>query len=441
MARRSRRRILPEPFEVQIESLSHEGRGICHHNGKIVFVFAALPGERVKIQINKSTKKYAEASVVEILQASPLRIQPQCPHFSVCGGCSMQHVSSATQIDIKRQAVLEMFNHAGINIDHVIPPLTAEPWGYRRKARLGAKFVRKKQRLLVGFRERNKPYLADMQSCHILVESVGQHLPELMTLIGGLQARETIAQIEVAADDDHTMLVFRHLEPLVNEDKQALETFARNTGFWVQLQPAGPDSMHPLYPQQQSLRFKPLPDSDIVIRFKANDFIQVNAAINQQMVRQALDFMDLTSSDEVLDLFSGLGNFTLPMARLAKQVTGIEGDQAMVQRAKASALENDIHNTQYFAADLTDVDSSWPWLQKSYNKILLDPPRSGAFEIIQKISALGASSIVYVSCQPSSLVRDAQELIHAGYQLTDLGLMDMFPQTAHVETMAVFTKE
>lgn len=441
MSRRNRRRVLPEPFEVEIESLSHEGRGICHHNGKIVFVFAALPGERVKIQINKTTKKFAEATVIEVLKASPLRIEPQCPHFTVCGGCSMQHVSAETQIAIKQRAVLEMIKHAGIDIDHVLEPLTAHPWGYRRKARLGVKYVKKKQRLLVGFRERNKPYLADMQTCHILVESVGFHLPELMSLIEGLQARETIAQIEVAADDDHTMLVFRHLEPLSDSDIAALETFARQTGFWVQLQPAGPGSMHPLYPPQQELHFKPIADSDIAIRFKANDFTQVNAAINQQMVNQALHYLDLQPSDKVLDLFSGLGNFTLPMARLAQQVTGIEGDEVMVKRAKENALEHGIDNTQYYAADLTKIDPAWSWLKPAYDKILLDPPRSGALEIIQQLKQSEAAVLVYISCQPASLVRDAEELCAAGYQLTHLGLMDMFPQTAHVETMAVFKRQ
>jgi 23S rRNA (uracil1939-C5)-methyltransferase len=440
MARRSRRPQLPEPFEVTIEGLSHEGRGISHHNGKIVFVFAALPGERVKIQINKTTKKFSEASVIEVIQASEHRIQPHCPHFSMCGGCSMQHISSDYQIALKQASILEMMEHAGVKIDEVIAPITSHPWGYRRKARLGVKYVIKKERLLIGFRERNKPYLADMQSCQILIEEVGQHLQDLMQLISTLDAKQSIAQIEVAADDEHCALVIRHLNPLSDSDIQELTRFAQASGFWIQLQPQGPDSITTLYPEQQSLAFKPLADSTIRIDFRPSDFTQVNTEVNQQMVRQALDFLDVQPDDTVLDLFCGLGNFTLPVAQLAAQVTGVEGDQLMVSRARANALQNDIKNTEYYVADLTRVDAQWAWLKKSYNKILLDPPRSGAFEIIQRIASLNPSIIVYVSCQPSSLVRDAKVLQQSGYRLTHLGLMDMFPQTAHIESMAVFKK-
>ena len=440
MARRSRQRVMPEPFEVDIENLSHEGRGISHHNGKTIFVFGALPGERVKIELNKSNKTYAEATAIEVIKASPDRIEPHCPHFKMCGGCSLQHVSQDTQLRLKQESLLEMLQHAGIEIGEVLPTITSKPWGYRRKARLGVKFVQKKGRLLVGFRERNKPYLADMDSCAILVERVGLHLTDLMALIGAMDARETIAQIEVASDDEHCMLVFRHLKDLSETDLERLTQFAKDSGFWVSLQPQGPDSIHPLYPELQELRFKPLPDKDISIRFKANDFTQVNAAVNQAMVQQALSFLDLQADDKVLDLFCGLGNFTLPMALQAKQVTGVEGDEAMVQRARDNALEHDITNTEYFAEDLTQVEYKPRWMKQRYDKILLDPPRSGALEIVQKLKPMGASTIVYVSCQPTSLVRDALILCKQGYHLTHLGLMDMFPHTAHVESMAVFKK-
>jgi 23S rRNA (uracil1939-C5)-methyltransferase len=440
MARRQRRQTLPEPLEVKIESLSHEGRGIAQHNGKIVFVFAALPGERVLIRIDKATRKYSEASVIEVLEPSPDRIEPLCPHFTVCGGCSMQHVDAAMQLEMKQQSVLGMMQHAGINIGEVMPPLRSEPWGYRRKARLGVKYVLKKQRLLLGFRERNKPYLADMQSCRVLVEQVGMHLTDLMQLIDAMDAQRSIAQIEVAADDQHTVLVFRHLEALSEADLQRLTRFAQDTGFWVQLQAQGPDSMQALYPPQQTLYFRPLADSDIRIAFGAADFAQVNNAINQQMVGQALDMLELQADDRVLDLFCGLGNFTLPMAARVSQVIGVEGDEAMVARAKHNALDNDIHNTSYYCADLTRVDKQSSWLRQKYDKVLLDPPRSGAFEIMESVSALGARIIVYVSCQPSSLVRDARVLVDSGYRLSHFGMMDMFPQTAHVESMAVFRR-
>ncbi len=441
MSRRNRKRQLPEPFEVTIEGLSHEGRGICHHNGKIVFVFAALPGEVVKIQINNTTKKYSEASVTEVISASPDRIQPHCPNFTVCGGCSMQHVSSETQLRLKQQSVREMVEHAGIEVGEWLPALVTEPWGYRRKARLGVKYVIKKERLLIGFRERNKPYLADMQQCPILIERVGQHLPELMELITGLEARDSIPQIEVAADDENCMLVFRHLKPLSEKDRAKLYRYAVDSGFWVQLQPGGADSVTPLYPEQQILRFKPLQDNDLSIRFKSSDFTQVNADINQQMVRQALGFLDIQADDQVLDLFCGLGNFTLPMAQRAKQVIGVEGDEAMVARAKENALEHGLVNTEYFASDLTKIDASDVWMKQKFDKILLDPPRSGAFEIAEHLPAMQAKTIVYVSCQPSSLVRDARLLCDKGYRLTHLGMMDMFPQTAHIESMAVFSRK
>jgi len=441
MSRRKRRRENPPPFDVTIESLSHEGRGIAHHNGKIVFVFAALPGERVRIQINKSNKKFSEASVLEVLEASAQRIEPRCEYFGQCGGCSMQHLSDTDQLALKQQSVLEMMQHATIDIGTVLPPLRGDSWGYRRKARLGVKYVIKKQRLLIGFRERNKPYLADMQRCPILIDRVGQHLTDLMELIGGLDAYDKIAQIEVAADDEHCQLVLRHLVALSDHDLDQLRAFAINSGLWLQLQPEGPDSVVNLYPQQQALYFKPLADDALSIHFKATDFTQVNASVNQQMVKQALDLLELEADDRVLDLFCGLGNFTLPLARRVQQVTGVEGDAAMVARARENARQLGIDNSEYFAADLSKVDASAAWLKTGYDKILLDPPRTGAMEILQHIKSLKATIIVYVSCQPSSLVRDAKVLCDAGYQMTHLGLMDMFPQTAHVESMAVFRRK
>lgn len=440
MSKRSRRRTLPPPMDVTIESLSHEGRGICHHNGKIVFVFAALPGEKVRIQITKTSKKFDEAKVIEVLEPSAKRIQPLCPHFSVCGGCSMQHIDDQTQIELKTQSVREMLDHAGLKPETFLPPLQYQPWGYRRKARLGVKFVRKKDRLLIGFRERDKPYLADMQSCEILDPRVGKRLTDLMALISGLEARETIAQIEVAADDDHCVLVLRHLEPLSSGDRQQLLQFARQSDFWLQLQPKGPDTTHPLYPEQQQLYLNPLPDNGLKIRFQPSDFTQVNNNINRKMVVQALKLLDLKPGERVLDLFCGLGNFTLPMALNCESVIGVEGDEAMVNRARENARTEGVENTEYFSADLMQDCSDRRWMKQRYDKILLDPPRSGAQMIAENIERLGAQRIVYVSCQPSTLARDAQIICAKGYRLTHFGLMDMFPQTAHVESMAVFEK-
>ncbi|MFT4607614.1 MAG: 23S rRNA (uracil1939-C5)-methyltransferase [Urechidicola sp.] len=440
MAGRKRRNRLPEPSNVVIESMSHEGRGIAHVDGKTVFVFGALIGEEVKIQIRKSHRKYDEAITLEVIQAVEARIKPKCAAFKVCGGCSLQHMSSDDQVAFKQQSLLDTMQHAGVTIGNVMPALLSHPWGYRKKARLGVKFVRKKERLLVGFRERSAPFLADMAQCEVLIPEVGHHLDDLCALIDGLDAKETIPQIEVAADDDHIALVFRHLDDLTEHDRAALTLFAKNTGFWLQLQSAGPDSVVNLYPEQQVLSFMPLKDDNIKIGFSPVDFIQVNTEINQQMVAQALHHLDLKPTDRVLDLFCGLGNFTLPMARRCAQVTGVEGDEAMVGRARQSASDNQIENTEYFATDLTQPEADASWMRAKFDKILIDPPRSGAMEIAEIINRFKAQKIVYVSCQPSSLVRDSKIICSHGYKLEHLGIMDMFPQTAHVESMAVFSK-
>lgn len=438
MASRKRSHRLREPATVVIEAMSHEGRGIAHINGKTVFVFGALAGEEVKIQIRKSNRKYDEAVTLEVIKASELRIMPKCAAFAVCGGCSLQHMSNDDQVQFKQQSLLDSMQHAGVQVGAVLPALRSKPWGYRKKARLGVKFVLKKDRLLVGFRERNTPFIADMARCEILTAEVGERLGELCAVIDGLDAKQTIPQIEMAADDDHIVLVFRHLEDLSAADREALTLFAKSTGFWLQLQPAGPDSIVNLYPEQQVLRFAPLATEDIRIDFSAVDFIQVNTEINQKMVAQALQLLDLKPTDKVLDLFCGLGNFTLPMARRCARVTGIEGDPAMVERARKSAMENKIDNIEYHIADLTKPDLEPSWMSEQFNKVVIDPPRCGAMEIIRIIHRFKADKVIYISCQPSSLVRDSKILCDHGYKLDHLGVMDMFPQTAHVESMAVF---
>ncbi|MDH5354899.1 MAG: 23S rRNA (uracil(1939)-C(5))-methyltransferase RlmD, partial [Gammaproteobacteria bacterium] len=266
-------------------------------------------------------------------------------------------------------------------------------------------------------------------------------LQELAELIEQLDARESIPQIEVAADDDRIVLVFRHLQVLSETDLEKLCVYAQQSGFCVQLQPGGPDSITNLYPQEQSLNLKPVPEEDIRINFSAIDFVQVNHDINQQMVAQALKHLDLNREDRVLDLFCGLGNFTLPMARRCTSVTGVEGDLAMVKRAKENAQANQIENTEYYAADLSLLDMDRPWMKRTFDKILLDPPRSGAMELVENIKRFKASIIVYISCQPTSLVRDSKIICDSGYDMTHLGVMDMFPQTAHVESMAVFKRK
>jgi 23S rRNA (uracil1939-C5)-methyltransferase len=421
--------------------MSHEGRGIARVNGKTVFVFGALTGETVRIQILKSTRNFDQATTLEVIEPSAQRITPRCEAFQVCGGCSLQHLGSEDQVALKQQTLLDMMAHAGVHIGDLLPPLRASAWGYRKKARLGVKYVAKKGRVLVGFRERNTPFIADMHSCEVLLPQLGHNLDLLSELIGQLDARAQIPQIEVAADAEHIQLVFRHLQDLSGHDLNLLIDFARQHGFYLQLQPGGPDSVHNLYPEQQQLYLDPLNNGEIRIAFNALDFVQVNSEINRQMVAQALRLLDLQPADRVLDLFCGLGNFTLPMAQNCGQVTGIEGDQAMVDRARESATSGNLGNTDYHVADLTQPDTNFPWMRQRYDKILLDPPRSGALEMAQLIGCFKATRIVYVSCQPSSLVRDAAIICAQGYNMTHLGIMDMFPQTAHVESMAVFERK
>jgi 23S rRNA (uracil1939-C5)-methyltransferase len=439
--RRSRRARRSEPREVRIEAMSHEGRGITHVNGKTVFVFGALLGEKLLIQVQQSNRNFDQATTLEVIEASPQRIEPRCAAFQTCGGCSLQHLANDDQLALKQQSVLDMMAHARVDVGEVIPALRGDDWGYRKKARLGVKNVPAKGRVLVGFRERSAPFIADMLRCEVLIPQVGHRLELLSQLIGQLEARAQIPQIEVAADDNQVLLVFRHLQPLCEQDRKLLIEFAKAHDFLIQLQPGGPATVHNLYPQQQSLVFDPLGDGSLKIGFGALDFVQVNTGINQQMVAQALEFLDLQPQDRVLDLFCGLGNFTLPMARKCAQVTAIEVDTAMVERARGSAVANDIHNTEYHAVDLTSPETGYAWMQQEYDKILLDPPRSGAQEMAELIGKFNANCIVYVSCQPSSLVRDAAIICDQGYRMTHLGIMDMFPQTAHVESMAVFQQK
>ncbi len=442
MSRRNRRHQRPrEPRELEIESLSHEGRGIARINGKTVFVSAALPGERVLARIVRGRRKFDEATTVEVLQASPARIVPRCAAFAVCGGCSLQHLSAGDQLAHKQQTLLAMMAHAGIEIGALLPPLVGETWGYRQKARLGVKYVDGKGRALVGFRERDTPFIADMHRCEVLLPQVGHQLEALSALIGGLEARRSIPQIEVAADDTRVQLVFRHLQPLSSADRERLVEFAKATGFYLQLQPGGPGTVHDLHPQGQSLAYDPLGDGRLRIEFKATDFVQVNAGINRQMVAQALDLLELSPEHRALDLFCGLGNFTLPMALRCGRVTGVEGDEAMVGRARDAARANGIDNAEFAVGDLSRADPGLPWMRQRYERILLDPPRSGAPEMAAQVAALGAGRIVYLSCQPSSLVRDAAIICAQGYRLSRLGIMDMFPQTSHVESMAVFERQ
>lgn len=430
-------------MQATIESLTLEGLGVAHVDGKTVFIEGALPGEQITFRYTSHKAKHDEGKVETVLQASPERVTPKCQHFGVCGGCSWQHIAVEAQIRHKQQAMLDQLQRIGkVQPQTVFTPLTAEAWGYRRKARLGARWVRKKDKALVGFREKDGGFLAELHRCEILHPSVGEHLTDLQALVGSLEAREAIPQIEMAVGDNATALVVRHMQALSSADMDKLLAFAHAFGYQLYLQPKGPETVHCVYPDSPELYYAH-PQFNTRVDFTPLDFFQVNQAINRQMVARALELLAPAAGDTVLDLFCGLGNFTLPLARQVQQVIGVEGDLAMVQRARAAAQANGINNTDYYACNLMGEDlQREPWLQRHrYNKILLDPPRAGAKEVIPHIGKLKAERIVYVSCDPATLARDAGELVHThGYKLVGAGVMDMFPHTAHVESIAVFER-
>jgi len=442
MSKRSRKPKLPNyPVRACIESMSHDGRGVAHIEGKTTFVDGALPGEEISFFYTGKSRKYDEGRLCEIFSASPERVEPRCAHFAICGGCSLQHQAADKQILAKQQSLLDNLERIGKVVpQRVLEPLTGPVWGYRNKARLGVKYVKKKGRVLVGFREKRAPYLADIRRCEVLHPSVGERLEELASLIQDMQARERIAQIEVAVGDDVSALVFRNLDPLSAADGDRLKAYAQATGLHIYLQSAGPDSIELLWPDSSQLRYR-LPAFDVEVDFLPTDFTQVNPAINEPMIQQALSLLEIESSHRVLDLFCGLGNFTLPIARRAARVAGVEGDAALVQRARDNARRNGIENADFHVVDLSDDPGAHAWIQQPCERILLDPPRSGAQEMVQHLGKPGAERIVYVSCHPGSLARDAGVLVNElGYSLAAAGVMDMFPHTAHVESMALFVR-
>jgi len=443
MSKRRRRPKLPtEQVRVTINDLSHDGRGVARVDDKTVFVEGALKGEEVSFLYAEKKRSYDVGVAQEIHKAAAERVEPKCAAFGVCGGCALQHMEAGAQIHAKQEVLLENFERIGkVTPKEVLPPLTGPHWGYRRKARMGVRFVEKKGRVLIGFREKRKPYICDMHRCEVLHPSVGEHLDELSELVGSLDARDRIAQIEVAVDDTQTALVFRNLEPLNGRDKDKLIAFARAHDFCFFLQPGGPDSVEPLWPDQIQLSYT-LPEFEVRFNFTPTGFTQVNTDINRKMVPYAIDMLEVKQDERVLDLFCGIGNFTLPLARRAREVVGVEGLEELVQRAQENAILNGVENVEFHTADLSKEVELLPWWSQGFDKVLLDPARDGAMEAIPHIAKLGVKRIVYVSCNPATLARDAGLLVNEfGYTLEKAGVMDMFPHTAHVESIALFTKK
>ncbi len=429
---------------VEIINLSHEGRGIAKIEGKTTFVLGALPNETVDIRYLKKRSKFNEAIVENVIQASPERVEPACPHFLVCGGCSLQHLESSKQIQHKQRQVHELLANAGVDVDNnqtttIVEPLTSKPYGYRRKARLGVKYVEKKSTVMVGFRERGGRLITDMHACHVLDPRVGQLIQPLREMLYQLEGRAVIPQFEVAMGDEAVILIVRNLEPLSDADCTALRQFGDEHGIIFYLQPGKMNTIAPMDADNDATLFYQLPRYNLKLEFLPQQFTQVNAEINEKMIAQALDWLSLAPGDNVLDLFCGIGNFSLPITRTAGvSVVGVEGDVSAVKQAQHNAQLNHCDNTEFYTADLSDSIDELNWARKKYNKIILDPPRSGAKELLGFIAKQAPTHIVYVSCGPASLARDAALLQERGYKMTRFGVMDMFPQTQHVESMALF---
>ena len=441
---RSRNRFDRTPFQAAISDLSHDGRGVARRDGeggKVTFISGALPGEVVVAEPTARSRHFDEARTLEVLQASPDRVAPRCPHFGVCAGCVLQHLEEGQQIVAKQRVLMDNLERIGhVSPETVLAPLVGQNWGYRRKGRFSVRRVEKKDKTLVGFRELDPRFVADLSVCYTVIPQIGEKVTALATLVESLDGKRDIPQIEFIAGDDAIALTVRHLQPLSDGDRAALAEFAQANGFAIFLQPGGIDSVHPLWPEQVPLSFR-LPRWDIELAFRPLDFIQVNASLNEKMIDHALTLLDARPEDRVLDLFCGLGNFTLPLARGVREVVGVEGDAGLVARAKENALRNGLENAHFHAADLTQDQRQAPWMRQGFDKLLLDPPRSGAIDVLRQLPLKKFERIVYVSCHPGSLARDAGYLVtEQGFKLKAAGAMDMFPHTAHVESIALFER-
>ena len=440
----------------KVESLSHEGRGIAHYgshpnhpadkHGKKVFIRYALPGETVRARITREVKKLEEADSLELLsEASEIRIQPPCPHFGICGGCNMQHIAPDAQIELKQNVLKSHLQHfAGIQPDEWLAPLRSQREDYRRKARIGVRYLPGKDKLVVGFRESQSNKLTSIDRCMILDREFGS-VTRLKQLLQSLNGKADLGHIELAMGDQEIGLVVRETAQLSEQDVNQLREFALQKGWQLYIQPAGQNQLTRIdQPQLPARLHYRLHDFDVDFGFDPLDFTQVNSTVNPQMVRLACDLLQLQPGERVLDLFCGLGNFSLPLARCvgaSGSVVGVEGSEEMVQRGAENAKINGIAQLSFHLQDLTQDFSHHSWANQGFDALLIDPPRSGAEEVMQYIPKFGAKRIVYVSCNPATLARDAGLLVQQGYRLSRAGVMDMFTHTGHVESIALFGKE
>ena len=442
MSRKNRKqKTLPVgEFSAEIVDLIADGRGVARINGKATFIADALPGEQVRFKYTRTSRDLDEGRIVAIDRASPERVDPKCAHFGICGGCSLQHLAPESQIVFKQKQLLEAFARIGkVSAQEVVAPITGAVWGYRRRARLSVKHVLKKGGVTyVGFRERDSLLLAALESCHVLDPRVGLRLQAMARMIDHLDIRLALPQIEIAAAD-HVAMVIRVNEKPSDADLGRLRQFAVDEGVDIHLQAGGPETITPLSPPARVLDYSP-DGSEQMLRFQPTDFIQINGSISQQIVRRAIEWLAPKRGERVLELFCGLGNFSAPLAKTGVELIAVEGEAGLVQRARENAERLGL-KIQFDQADLFTPSADAPWMQGHFDAVLLDPPRSGAKEMMSLIAAKKPKRIVYVSCHPGTLARDAGALVNEhGYKLVRAGVMDMFPHTAHVESMALFER-
>lgn len=427
-----------------IESLDHEARGITRLEGKTIFVEGALPGEEVEYSSFRKKPTYEIAQATRILRASSSRVTPGCPNFGVCGGCSMQHAHHSAQVAAKQRVLEDSLWHIGrVTAEQLYSPIYGEQWGYRQRARIGARLVAKKGGVLIGFHERKSSFIADMKECPNLPPHVSALLVPLRSLVGSLSICERMPQIEIAVGARCTVLVFRILEPLTSADEAVMREFADRHSVDIFLQPKGPETVHRFHPAEGEPLSYTLPDFDLELTFSPTEFTQVNHAINRVLVRRAMSLLAPTPGERIADMFCGLGNFTLPIARLGADVVGIEGSDALVRRAAENAAANGLsERTSFAVANLFEATDASVAALGAFDKMLIDPPREGALELVKSLGAAGPRRIVYVSCSPATLARDAAILTtQQGYRFRGAGVVNMFPNTSHVESIALFERD
>ena len=427
-----------------IESLDHEGKGIGHRDGKTIFVDGALPGEVVIASTYRKKPDFEQAQAVQILKSSPFRVKPKCVWFGICGGCTHQHLDEAAQVAAKQRVLEDCFQHIGkVEPETMLSPIHGPTWGYRTRARLSVRNVPKKGGVLVGFHERRSSYVADMTSCEVLLPHISSLLPKLRTLVASLSIRDRLPQIELAAGETLSVLVLRIMDPLTAEDEAKLRDFADQQGVQFWLQPKGPETAYPFHPLDAPELAYFLPEFNLAMPFKPTEFTQVNHGINRMLIRRAMRLLDVQAGERIADFFCGLGNFSLPIARLGAQVVGIEGSAGLVSRAVENAVRNGLSaRSEFRVANLFEMTPDSYTALGGFDKLLIDPPRDGAIELVKSLPDSGKPHrIVYVSCSPATLARDAAVLVHQkGYRLKSAGVANMFPHTAHVESIALFER-